>query len=179
MNKLNKKMKIHLGLSIAFIFMTIAIFTSFIAFGVVMTVIIGLVFAGLWIWGVVNAIGINNMTGNSTFILISSVILPVGVLLIAVIMDMRNNQGILNQSNGENKTHLKDFEEVVVDPANKVYFERLKAIRQATIAGRIANKTSTLLNEGCKIISVTQYAHAFAFGRNKAATIYYTKPVSK
>ena len=54
-----------------------------------------------------------------------------------------------------------------------VKFERIKGLSQNAVAEKVANKASKLINNGHKIISITQYADAGSIGRNKAATIYY------
>ena len=210
MEKLNKKMKIHLGISIALsVLFVLMILFGVLAFAItsehvvysrygggsymetgpnilflIVAIVLYFIFTGLWIFGVVNAYFINKTTGDSTFLLIASIVLPILVMIIATIIERRKgySQEELDRHAIEVGTSTlggRDDRQVVVDPANKVYYKRVKGIRQETVANRVANKTSVLLNEGCKIVSVTQFAHAFSIGRNKAATIYYTKPFAK
>ena len=56
-----------------------------------------------------------------------------------------------------------------------VEFVRIKGLTQNGIATKAAAKASELVAAGYKIISITQYADAESIGRNKAATIYYTR----
>ena len=194
MKNLTKKINIQLSISISllvlYIIMVATMFLSNGSAGVVIIIwVIVLATVGIWIWGIVNGVMIRNITGKSLFLLIASIILPGFIMLIAVILEKSSLKNLTDEDllkikearavNNEKISNDDDNEEVNVNSANKVYYKRLKGLRQATIAGRVANKTSRLLNEGCKIISVTQYAHAFSIGRKKAATIYYTKPVKK
>jgi len=56
-----------------------------------------------------------------------------------------------------------------------VEFVRIKGLTQNGIATKAAAKATELVAAGYKIISITQYADAESIGRNKAATIYYTR----
>jgi len=56
-----------------------------------------------------------------------------------------------------------------------VEFIRIKGLTQNSVASKTAAKASELLAAGYTIVSITQYADAESIGRNKAATIYYTK----
>ena len=56
-----------------------------------------------------------------------------------------------------------------------VKFERIKGISQESVARKVANRATDLMNNGHNIISITQYADSTSIGRNKAATIYYTE----
>jgi len=56
-----------------------------------------------------------------------------------------------------------------------VEFVRIKGLTQNGVATKTAAKATELIAAGYTIISITQYADAESIGRNKTATIYYTK----
>ena len=54
-----------------------------------------------------------------------------------------------------------------------VQFVRIKGLTQQSIAEKMAEKATELINAGYEIISITQYSDSNSIGRNKAGTIYF------
>ena len=54
-----------------------------------------------------------------------------------------------------------------------VQYIRIKGLTQESIAQKMAEQATKLLQSGFEIISITQYSDSNSIGRNKAGTIYY------
>lgn len=54
-----------------------------------------------------------------------------------------------------------------------VQFKRIKGLTQESIAQKMAEEATKLIQAGFEVISITQYSDSNSIGRNKAGTIYY------